>query len=335
MMNWVRNARSLLSQIATRCYDRGHAVSRLLMEDLGLIPAESAASRRRQYTTPPLPGRLVLRWYHEPRKVAAATAITLSATVMAACSRYDREIVPCTYRSHLVVYSHQEERDLSDSAVAEYKAELVQKNMLVVDPLDPRSVRVRLILDRIVHAAHRGLGIYDSSDAPMLRVTHKSRRKKYWGGKAPPPHTAHLRGINWEVILVRDRNANAGITPNGKILVNTGLLDRYKTDGEIAAVLAREVAHVIARTCGDIKYRNRLQIEADYIGILLLGAAGFHPQWALVFYQKLGKDSLFCISHPRPEKRVQLLSEANTMNQALELYREVTAMDKVTERYFR
>jgi Zn-dependent protease with chaperone function len=153
--------------------------------------------------------------------------------VMAYRGRYDREIIPCTYRSHLVVLSHQEERKLADSAFIEEKAKFE-----MVDPSDPRSVRVRLIVERIVHAAHRGLGIYDSNDAPMLRVTEKRRPK--WG-KAQP-HTDHLRGLNWEVFLAKDDYRDARITPSGKIIVSTGLLDQSTSDEEIAAVLAHEVA---------------------------------------------------------------------------------------------
>ncbi|CAM0877852.1 unnamed protein product [Alopecurus aequalis] len=253
-------------------------------------------------TVPPLhlqygtmsPRRFVLRWYHEPRKVAVATAIALSTTVMAACSRYDREIVPCTYRSHLVLpYTHEEACDIADSVFAENSA-----NFVILHPSDPRSVRVRRIAERIVHAAHRGLGIYDSNDAPMLRVTEKRRM---WG-KAQP-NTSHLRQLKWDV------------------------------------------AHVIARhsvdinTCSTFLYQlifsRRHEIEADYIGILLLGAACFHPQWFHVIVEKFAKFHRRSLIHPSPEKRLQLLSEAKTMKEALELYSEATAMDKVTDRYFR
>jgi predicted Zn-dependent protease len=74
---------------------------------------------------------------------------------------------------------------------------------------------------------------------------------------------------------------------------------------------------------------------------LLLGAAGFDPRWALVIVEKMAKivkDSAwenFDSSHPSPKKRLRLLSQPETMEDAMELYREVTAMDKVIDRYFR
>ena len=35
--------------------------------------------------------------------------------------------------------------------------------------------------------------------------------------------------------------------PGGKVVVHSGLLDIMRTDDELAAVLAHEIAHVIAR----------------------------------------------------------------------------------------
>ncbi|CAM0877856.1 unnamed protein product [Alopecurus aequalis] len=174
------------------------------------------------------PQRFVLRWYHEPQKVTLATAIALSATEVC---------------------------DIGDSAFAQHSA-----NFVILNPNDPRSVRVHRIAERIVHAAHRGLGIYDSNDAPMLRVTEKRRMS----GKAQP-NTSHLRQLKWEVILIKDDNPCAGVLPSGKITVNTGLFNWFKTDEEIAAVLAHEVAHIIARHSADINTSTSLY-ELIFLG---------------------------------------------------------------------
>jgi predicted Zn-dependent protease len=88
----------------------------------------------------------------------------------------------------------------------------------------------------------------------------------------------------------------------------------------------------------NVSYVCRQEIEADYIGILLLGAAGFHPQWNLVAMGKaaeLTRGPFQLLGHPSPKKRLQHLSEPKTMQEALELYREVTALDKVTDWYFK
>jgi len=74
-----------------------------------------------------------------------------------------------------------------------------------------------------------------------------------------------------------------------------------------------------------------MEIEADHIGLLLLAAAGYDPRVAPSIYEKLGKiggDSAlnnYLSTHPSSKKRAQLLSRASVMNEALELYREVSA----------
>lgn len=74
-----------------------------------------------------------------------------------------------------------------------------------------------------------------------------------------------------------------------------------------------------------------MEIEADHIGLLLLAAAGYDPRVAPSVYEKLGKiggDSAlnnYLSTHPSSKKRAQLLSQASVMNEALKLYREVSA----------
>lgn len=59
---------------------------------------------------------------------------------------------------------------------------------------------------------------------------------------------AGLRGrYTWETVVVKSREVNAFVLPNGKIVVFTGLLPVAKTEGALAAVIGHEVAHVVAR----------------------------------------------------------------------------------------
>ncbi|MDO8479204.1 MAG: M48 family metallopeptidase [Candidatus Rokubacteria bacterium] len=59
---------------------------------------------------------------------------------------------------------------------------------------------------------------------------------------------AGMRGrYNWQTVVVKSREANAFVTPNGKIVVFTGILPIAKTEAGLAAVLGHEVSHVIAR----------------------------------------------------------------------------------------
>lgn len=61
---------------------------------------------------------------------------------------------------------------------------------------------------------------------------------------------AALPGANakaWEVRVFRDESANAFALPGGKIGVHTGLLDVAETQDQLAAVIAHEIAHVLAQ----------------------------------------------------------------------------------------
>ncbi|KAI4985345.1 hypothetical protein ZWY2020_017975 [Hordeum vulgare] len=112
----------------------------------------------------------------------------------------------------------------------------------IVDPLHPDTVRVRLILDKLIHAAYRNLDI-DSHDIVMVSskkdvqdLDDENRRKQQ--GKKPGHlqlHAGHLRGLKWEVVLVRDNQVNVDCAP-GKIVVTTILLEVLKADAEIAVV---------------------------------------------------------------------------------------------------
>lgn len=72
----------------------------------------------------------------------------------------------------------------------------------------------------------------------------------------------------------------------------------------------------------------RMEMEADYIGLLLIASAGFDPRVAPHVYKKLGQitgDSAlgdYLSTHPSNKKRAQILSQAEVMNEALALYRE-------------
>ncbi|XP_066322546.1 LOW QUALITY PROTEIN: mitochondrial metalloendopeptidase OMA1-like [Miscanthus floridulus] len=193
-------------------------------------------------------------------------------------------------------------------------------------------------------------------------VTESRSRGKARGAQ---PQTGHLDGLNWEVIVVKDDIVNAFCLPGGKIVVFTGLLNKFKADAEVATVLGHEVGHAIARHAAEqitknlwvailqivilqfiympdlinmvstlllrLPFSRRMEIEADHIGLLLLAAAGYDPRVAPSVYEKLGKiggDSAlnnYLSTHPSSKKRAQLLSRASVMNEALELYREVSA----------
>lgn len=73
----------------------------------------------------------------------------------------------------------------------------------------------------------------------------------------------------------------------------------------------------------------RMEMEADYIGLLLMASAGYDPRVAPKVYEKLGQvtgeSALrdYLSTHPSGKKRAKLLAQAQVMEEALGIYREV------------
>lgn len=74
-----------------------------------------------------------------------------------------------------------------------------------------------------------------------------------------------------------------------------------------------------------------MEIEADYIGLLLMASAGYDPRLAPKVFEKLGKiggsSALedYLSTHPSSKKRAQLLAQAQVMEEAITIYREAIA----------
>jgi predicted Zn-dependent protease len=83
---------------------------------------------------------------------------------------------------------------------------------------------------KIVPAINRGLAI---------------KRNKSQGGEASSQRLDWVDKLNWEVIVVEDKRITAVCySGGGKIVVSMRILELFRTDEEIAAILAHEV-----RTC--------------------------------------------------------------------------------------
>ncbi|RYR05778.1 hypothetical protein Ahy_B06g085589 isoform B [Arachis hypogaea] len=124
------------------------------------------------------------------------------------------------------------------------------------------------------------------------------------------PAISHLDGLNWEVLVVNDSVVSAIFLPGGKIVVYTGLLEHFKSDAEIATIIvghavASHIAEgltktlwfailhlilfqfasrdmVIVNTMASVFLRltfsRQMEMEADYIGLLLIASAGYDPR---------------------------------------------------------
>ena len=137
---------------------------------------------------------------------------------------------------------------------------------------------------------------------------------------------------NWEVTVFDDPQANAFALPGGKIGVYNGLLNVAYNQHQLAAVLAHEVAHVLANHSNErasqsalrsvglvtarilgasdaaieaIDYGSQLGIflpfsrtqesEADSLGIMLMARAGFDPEQSIALWENMSADG-----GPRP-----------------------------------
>ncbi|XP_058205530.1 mitochondrial metalloendopeptidase OMA1 [Rhododendron vialii] len=190
-------------------------------------------------------------------------------------------------------------------------------------------------------------------------VEESRKRGKESGSRSA---VSHLEGLNWEVLVVNEPVVNAFCLPGGKIVVFTGLLEHFRTDPEIATIIGHEVGHAVARHSAEgitknlwfailqlilyqfvmpdlvntmstlflrLPFSRRMEIEADYIGLLLVASAGYDPRVAPKVYEKLakvtGESALrdYLSTHPSGKKRSQLLAQAKVMEEAMTIYREV------------
>jgi len=122
--------------------------------------------------------------------------------------------------------------------------------------------------------------------------------------------------------VVKDDSINAFAIPGGHTYVNTGLLKAAGSETEVAAVLAHEVNHVVARhstkqltkqygyefmaglllgnqaglskvaadmvgKAGMLHFSREDEAQADYLGVETMYKANYNPEGMVTFFQKL------------------------------------------------
>lgn len=132
--------------------------------------------------------------------------------------------------------------------------------------------------------------------------------------------------VDYSLAVVKDDTVNAFALPAGYIFVHTGLLSYVQSDGELAGVLAHEIAHVdrrhsmktISRTIGmnvllgliinksskkrkeeiskigvvainlaQLGYSREAEYEADAYGVKFMTAAGYSKEEFLNFWRRM------------------------------------------------
>ena len=86
---------------------------------------------------------------------------------------------------------------------------------------------------------------------------------------------ANLSGLDWEFVVFDSPEVNAFVLPGGKVGFNTGLLERTKSDHEVAAILGHEVGHVVARHASErVSQHTAAQLGVQAMTLLLAGELG-------------------------------------------------------------
>jgi predicted Zn-dependent protease len=131
-------------------------------------------------------------------------------------------------------------------------------------------------------------------------------------------------------VLADTALAEAYALPGGPVFLTRGLLDRLENEAQLAAILAHQVAHVLAGHAAEgfnrsdttgaaigTMLRRRFdeedEIEADTLSVRLLGVAAFDPR-ALIELARVVDEAArenggrgFASRHPGPADRERLL----------------------------
>jgi predicted Zn-dependent protease len=206
-------------------------------------------------------------------------------------------------RQQQLALSPKQELELGRRAfqevLSEYRGRILPED-------DPQTVKVRRVAGRITRAAEI---------EPLQREIN-----------------LHVRGyrFEWEARVVRDKQANAFCLPAGKIVVFTGILPVAKTEGQLATVLAHEIAHALAHHSSErlalekaqgggvlrkLSFNRAQELEADHIGVFLMTFAGYDPDEAVTFWERMmqraageGRQKPEILSdHPSDAHRIQQL----------------------------
>jgi predicted Zn-dependent protease len=248
------------------------------------------------------------------------TVCLVTAFLLAGCSPPFQDQEGPGHRSQRLALTPQQELRLGEEAYREvlHKWRVVRGG--------PEVERVRHVGQRIARAAEI---------EPLQREINLHIDPRY---------------LKWEFNVLQDEQINAFCLPGGKVAVFTGLFKVVgNDDGELATVLSHEIAHALAHHASERLARQQMleraveviggsermdheehrgilealgafagksfdrqqESEADHIGIFLMTFAGYNPEDAVRFWERMREISAnrphlpeILSDHPSDAKRL-------------------------------
>lgn len=210
--------------------------------------------------------------------------------------------------------------------------------------------------------------IHNSNDAKLVKKVGEKIKNAAHAYYKSIGRESVLSTFQWEFNLIQDEQVNAWCMPGGKVAVYTGILPVTKNETGLAVVMGHEVAHALAGHGNErisqtmiaqygggllggaisnqqwskvfqqlypvgaqitlLKYGRNQELEADQMGLYLMGYAGYNPREATDFWKRMQSLSSsqgqpeFLSTHPNHENRISDIQKH--LPKALEYYQNAT-----------
>jgi predicted Zn-dependent protease len=143
-------------------------------------------------------------------------------------------------------------------------------------------------------------------------------------------------GYVWQYNVLVSEELNAWCMPGGQIAFYEGILPVCQDENGIAVVMGHEIAHAVAQHGNErmsqqlaiqmgvmLPYSRTHETEADELGLYFMAMAGYNPQTAPAFWERMAEKSgsrppEFLSTHPDPSNRIEDLNRI--MPKAMEYY---------------
>jgi len=205
------------------------------------------------------------------------------------------------HRSQVLALSPQQELQLGRQSEKQILRD-PSKYGRVEPPDSPQSRRIHAVAERIIKAAEI---------EPLLREMNLRPGYRF----------------EWDLHVLDKDVVNAFCLPGGKIFVFRGILKLVQNDDQLATVISHEMAHALAHHTSERMAREQMnpsasgsiwgkafdraqEEEADHIGLFLMTFAGYDPEQAVRFWERMARAQSQNIpevlsDHPSDERRIQ------------------------------